>query len=87
MGKLTSISSATLDWALIGSQDHVLFGPTYNTDLITDSALGQPEYLNAALGQFASEQTGLLSNPGADFLGKKRYFLSILIFQHTERHL
>lgn len=70
MGELTSVSFAILDWALTESQDHILFGPTYNTNLITDSALGQPEYLNAALGQFASEQTGLLSNPGADFLGK-----------------
>lgn len=48
--------------------DHVLFGPTYNTSLITDSALGQPTYLNEAMQLFASEQSGLLSNPGSDFL-------------------
>lgn len=51
-------------------EDHVLFGPTYNTSLITDSALGQPAYLNEAMQLFATEKGGLLSNPGSDFLGE-----------------
>lgn len=51
-------------------KDHVLFGRTYNTSLITDSALGQSTYLSEAMQLFASGQTGLLSNPGSDFLGE-----------------
>ncbi len=71
MGEIRSVTSAFNNLTLILSQDHVLFGPTYNTNLITDSALGQPAYLNEAMELFASEQGGLLSNPGSDFLGKK----------------
>ena len=59
-----------ISWLLIMNEDHVLFGPTYNTSLITDSALGQSAYLSEAMQLFASEQSGLLSNPGSDFLGE-----------------
>ena len=48
-------------------EGHVLFGPTYNTSLITNSALGQPAYLDEAMQLFATDQSGLLSNPGSDF--------------------
>ena len=71
MGEIRSVTSAFNNLTLILSQDHVLFGPTYNTILITDSALSQPVYLDEAMQLFASEQSGLLSNPGSDFLGLK----------------
>lgn len=64
---------------LIPYKDHVLFGPTYNTSLITDSVLGQPAYLNEAMQLFASEQSGLLSNPGSDFLGKSSFIPQTLL--------
>lgn len=66
-------------------EDHVLFGPTYNTSLITDSALGQPAYLNEAMQLFATEQSGLLSNPGSDFLGESSSFQQTrLATSHTQ---
>ncbi|KAG8526149.1 uncharacterized protein KY384_000142 [Bacidia gigantensis] len=48
--------------------DHVLFGPSYSVNLITDSSLGQTSYLDAAMKEFAATQSGILSNPGSDFL-------------------
>lgn len=48
--------------------DHVLFGPSYITNLITDSALHQPAVMQEAMQLFTSEQGGPLSNSGSDFL-------------------
>jgi choline dehydrogenase len=51
-------------------QDHIFFGPSYRVDVTTLTRVANdPVYLAAQLVPYTTSQTGLLTNPVADFLG------------------
>lgn len=52
------------------NQDHILFGPSYRVNVVTASALANPDSYCRAIDEFNNEQGGLLSSNGGDFLGK-----------------
>lgn len=47
-------------------QDHWFFGPNYQVDVTTHSSDGNPEFLASATEQYLNNQTGILTNAGAD---------------------
>ncbi|KAI9786522.1 MAG: hypothetical protein M1816_007904 [Peltula sp. TS41687] len=47
--------------------DHVFFGPSYRTNVITASSLGNPQFASQAVSDFVNKQTGILTNSGGDF--------------------
>lgn len=49
-------------------QDHVFFGPTYETSLVTHSKLADPAFSAAQIAAYTANQTGLLTNAGIDVL-------------------
>ena len=51
-------------------QDHIFFGPSYRVDVTTLTRVANdPVYLAAQLVPYTTSQTGILTNPVADFLG------------------
>ena len=52
-----------------GMHDHTFFGITYRVNVQTDTALSYGDNLQEAIVQFQTEQAGILSNPGGDFVG------------------
>lgn len=53
--------------------DHVLFGPTYQVDVTTHSALGDAAFRALATEQYLTNGTGMLGNGGGDLLGWEKY--------------
>ncbi len=49
-------------------QDHVVFGPTYESSLVTHSKLADPTFAAAQSAEYTANQTGLLTNVGADVI-------------------
>ncbi|KAH7382517.1 hypothetical protein DE146DRAFT_704077, partial [Phaeosphaeria sp. MPI-PUGE-AT-0046c] len=49
-------------------EDHLLIGASYQVNLQTHSALGNPAYYSTAASQYNGNGTGMLSNPGAEVL-------------------
>jgi choline dehydrogenase len=45
-------------------------GITYRMNLITASSLGNPDFLIEAERNFTDDQSGILTSPGGDWLGK-----------------
>ncbi|ESZ99286.1 hypothetical protein SBOR_0327 [Sclerotinia borealis F-4128] len=48
--------------------DHVIFGPSYQVNVITHSALGNASYLALAEEQYFNNGSGQLGNPGGDLI-------------------
>lgn len=46
--------------------DHVFFGPSYRVNVITGSAMGNPQYAAKAIDDFNKKQSGILTNSGGD---------------------
>lgn len=44
-------------------------GNSYRVNLVTRSALGNSEFLGQADSEFQNNQSGILTNPGGDWLG------------------
>lgn len=44
-------------------------GISYRVNLVTGSALGNPDFLSQADSEFQNNQSGILTNPGGDWLG------------------
>lgn len=53
--------------------DHILFGPTYQVNVLTHSALQNPVLRAHATEKYLANGTGLLGNPGGDFLAWEKY--------------
>lgn len=45
-------------------------GPSYKVNVLTGSALADPQFAYEAAAQFNDNQSGMLTNSGGDFLGK-----------------
>ncbi|KAK8130906.1 GMC oxidoreductase [Apiospora sp. TS-2023a] len=45
-------------------QDHLLFGASYQVDMLTHAAVSNPAYLNEARDEYNAESAGILTNPG-----------------------
>ncbi|KAL9050774.1 MAG: hypothetical protein Q9162_006425 [Coniocarpon cinnabarinum] len=48
--------------------DHVLFGPTYNVDVLTAGRLSNPQFAAEQLQLYKANRTGLLTSGGADLV-------------------
>ena len=48
--------------------DHVLYGPSYRLNVITSSALGNPEFNQQAIDEFNADAGGIYSSQGGDLL-------------------
>lgn len=48
--------------------DHVFFGPSFATNTMTHSSLGNPVFARQAAAQYTSSRTGFLTNVGGDLL-------------------
>ena len=55
---------------LIGQQDHVLLGISYRVNVLTGSALANPEFASEAARSFNEDQTGMVTSSGGGFLGE-----------------
>lgn len=50
--------------------DQIFFGVTVKVNVDTHGTLARPDYLALATQQYVTNRTGILTNPGADMLGK-----------------
>ncbi|TKA73539.1 hypothetical protein B0A49_07711 [Cryomyces minteri] len=48
--------------------DNIFSGPTYPVNVVTHNSLANPAVIGAAIGEYNSKRTGLLTNGGGDFL-------------------
>ncbi|KAL9637141.1 MAG: hypothetical protein Q9204_001985 [Flavoplaca sp. TL-2023a] len=48
--------------------DNIFSGPTYPVRVVTHNSLADPEVIGAAIGEYNSQRTGILTNGGGDFL-------------------
>lgn len=62
--RIQAIQGALTD----SNQDHVLFGTTHRVNVVTGSAMSNPEYANEAIQQFRAGY-GPLTNPNVDIFG------------------
>ena len=53
-------------------------GISYRVNLVTGSALANPEFLTRADSEFVNNQSGILTNPGGDWLGR---YIELCIFR------
>lgn len=53
--------------------DHVLGGPSYRVNVITTSSMNDPRFAGQAVQQYLTSNSGILTDVGADFLGKLSY--------------
>jgi choline dehydrogenase len=51
------------------AQDHIFMGPSYRVNVITGSALRDPQYAAQAIDDFNNKQAGILTNSGGDLFG------------------
>lgn len=49
--------------------DHILFGPAFQVNVLTGSAVNQPQFMAQAVEQFRNAGAGPLTNPGVDVFG------------------
>lgn len=50
-------------------QDHVLFGPAFEIDLLTHSKLNDPAFYVTQVAEYRANRTGMLTNTASEFLG------------------
>lgn len=55
-----------------GMNDHVMFGITYQADLVTETTTTQGDSFTLATEEFATNRTGPLTNPGGDFVALEK---------------
>lgn len=48
--------------------DNIFSGPTYPVNVVTHNSLSNPETIGAAIGEYNTQRTGILTNAGGDFL-------------------
>ena len=48
--------------------DNTFSGPTYPVNVVTHNSLANPATIGAAIGEYNSQRTGILTNSGGDFL-------------------
>lgn len=53
--------------------DHVSFGLSWPVNLVTHSALGNPEYAATAVERYISNRTGALTSTGGDIIAFKKF--------------
>lgn len=51
------------------TKDHVFFGPAHRVNLITSSAMANPEFATKATSDYIKDQSGILTNSGGDLFG------------------
>ena len=49
--------------------DHVLFGPSMEVDIVTQTKTSNAEFLAQAVQEFNNDNAGILTNPGVDYFG------------------
>ncbi|KAI9751373.1 MAG: hypothetical protein M4579_006096 [Chaenotheca gracillima] len=52
--------------------DHVFYGVTYRVNVVTSSSMGNPLFAEEAVKQYLTEQNGILTNTGGEFLAYEK---------------
>ena len=61
-------------------KDHVLVGQAYAVNLTTHSQISaSPAFAAQSVAEYNQNRTGILTNPGADFLGKFHLLACLLV--------